>query len=231
MKLLVVAATLFEVLPLKSYLEQHFTCIAPNIFAKEELQIHLLITGIGQMLTGYAMGYVIAKENYDFAINAGVAGAYNRELQIGQVVNVNTEQFGDLGAEDADGSFLSIHNLGLLPMDEAPFSAGKILNKEANAFDFLTKVHGVTVNKVHGYEPTIARDYARYQADVESMEGAAFAYICRVHEIPFLQIRAISNYVESRNREAWNLPLAITNLNKVLQQIITILSTSIDKRD
>lgn len=224
MTLLIVAATPFEIMPLKSYLEQHFTSPAPNIFAKEELQIRLLITGIGQMLTGYAMGYAIAHEDYDFAINAGVAGAHNRKLEVGQVVNVYSEQFGDLGAEDADGSFLSIHDLGLLPMDEAPFSAGKILNKDASAFDFLPKVHGVTVNKVHGYEPTIASDYARYQADVESMEGAAFAYICRLHEIPFLQIRAISNYVEARNREAWNLPLAITNLNQVLQQIVAIFS-------
>lgn len=226
MNILIVAATPFEVMPLKAYLEQHFTNPTPDIFVQEELQVRLLITGIGQMLTAYAMGYILAQENYDFAINAGVAGAYNRTLEIGQVVNVYSEQFGDLGAEDADGSFLSIHALGLLPLNETPFSNGKIENEAASGFTFLTKVKGVTVNKVHGYAPSIKADYQRYQADVESMEGAAFAYICKVHGIQFLQIRSISNYVESRNRDAWNLPLAITNLNEALQQLLAVFKAS-----
>ncbi len=226
MNILIVAATPFEILPLKNYLEQHFTETPSNIFVKENIQIRLLITGVGQMLTAYAMGYVLANENYDFAINAGVAGAYNRALSIGQVVNVYSEQFGDLGAEDADGNFLSIHSLGLLPMDDAPFKAGKIENEAGGKFDFLPKVIGATVNKVHGYAPNIEAAKIRLQADVESMEGAAFAYICSAQQLPYLQIRAISNYVEPRNRDAWNLPLAIDNLNEVLVQLIQTFPTN-----
>ena len=44
------------------------------------------------------------------------------------------------------------------------------------------------------------------------MEGAAFFYVCLCENIPFLQIRAISNYVEQRNEKNWNIPLAIKNL-------------------
>ena len=52
------------------------------------------------------------------------------------------------------------------------------------------------------------------------MEGAAFFYACLLAKIPFLEIRSISNYVEARNRETWNLPLAINNLNQILIEIL-----------
>jgi futalosine hydrolase len=77
----------------------------------------------------------------------------------------------------------------------------------------LFHVRGVTVNKVHGNEKSIARITELYQPDIESMEGAAFAYACAMHKLPYFQIRAISNYVERRNRESWNIPLAVKNLN------------------
>ena len=39
-------------------------------------------------------------------INAGIAGAFNRSLKIGDVVQVVSEQFGDLGVEEKDGRSL-----------------------------------------------------------------------------------------------------------------------------
>ena len=35
-------------------------------------------------------------------------------------------------------------------------------------------------------------------------------------QVPFLEIRSISNHVEPRNRAAWDIPLAIGQLNEVL---------------
>ncbi|MEM9847875.1 MAG: hypothetical protein AAF847_08290 [Bacteroidota bacterium] len=78
----------------------------------------------------------------------------------------------------------------------------------------------MTVNKVHGYEPSIEQITSKYPVQVESMEGAAFFYAALVSETPFLQIRAISNYVEARNRDNWKLGLAIDNLNEVLVEIL-----------
>ena len=48
------------------------------------------------------------------------------------------------------------------------------------------------------------------------MEGAAFFYACLMMQVPFLEIRSISNHVEPRNRAAWDIPLAIGQLNEVL---------------
>jgi futalosine hydrolase len=55
------------------------------------------------------------------------------------------------------------------------------------------------------------------------MEGAAFMHACLISNVPFAQVRAVSNIVEKRNREAWNLGEAIGNLGRsavaILEQL------------
>ncbi|MCB0705698.1 MAG: hypothetical protein KDC34_10330, partial [Saprospiraceae bacterium] len=73
-----------------------------------------------------------------------------------------------------------------------------------------------SVQKVHGSEASIRRIREKYDPDLESMEGAACFYVCMLEGVPFLQIRAISNYVEPRNRDNWEIGLAIDKLNEIL---------------
>ena len=44
------------------------------------------------------------------------------------------------------------------------------------------------------------------------MEGAAFMQACLIHDVVFAQVRAVSNVVERRNRDAWKLAEAIGSL-------------------
>jgi len=55
------------------------------------------------------------------------------------------------------------------------------------------------------------------------MEGATFFYICIREKIPFLALRAVSNKVEPRNRDNWNITLALNNLSEKLYEVITRL--------
>ncbi|MEZ4954595.1 MAG: futalosine hydrolase [Saprospiraceae bacterium] len=225
MHLLITAATPFEIQPLQTYLETEFEKISEFYFTKNEVEIQLLITGVGMTYTAFSLGHVLAKNKYHLAINAGIAGAFNRSLRIGDVVQVVSEQFGDLGVEEKDGRFTDLFEMGLLPNDHPPFSNGRLLNEGTDQFSFLPACHGLTVNKVHGAATTIDAIQEKYGADVETMEGAAFFLACLIAEVPFLQIRSISNYVEPRNREGWDLPKAITNLNKVLIEIVEVLGS------
>ena len=84
-----------------------------------------------------------------------------------------------------------------------------------NALRELPRVNGITVNTVHGSEQSIAAVLERFRPEVESMEGAAFAYACDISDVPYAQVRAVSNIVERRNRKAWKLDVAIRNLNDV----------------
>ena len=60
----------------------------------------------------------------------------------------------------------------------------------------------------------------RLNPKIESMEGAAFFYACRKAGVPFIQIRAVSNYVEKRNRDAWQIGLAVKNLNTFALELL-----------
>jgi futalosine hydrolase len=52
------------------------------------------------------------------------------------------------------------------------------------------------------------------------MEGAAAAHVSRLYEVPFLEIRGISNLVEDRRTEDWDLPLAATNAQRAGMELL-----------
>lgn len=227
MNLLLVAATHAEVAPTLSYLRQHFSSPEGQlVFENSNLHITLLITGVGSIATAWHLAGQIATQPVDWALNAGICGALDPALNLGDVVHVVTERFGDVGTEEADGSFTDVFELGLLPYNEQPFVNGMLFNPEANQARFLPGVQGLTVNRVHGYEMSIQSLRRKYPgAQVESMEGAAFFYGCLSADIPFAEIRGISNYVEPRNRDNWKIELAVTSLNEVLIEMIKSLLT------
>ena len=45
-------------------------------------------------------------------------------------------------------------------------------------------------------------------------------YSALIHDVPFVQLRAISNMVERRNRAAWKLPEAIAALTTATVTLI-----------
>lgn len=200
-KIVVVAATDFEI--------EGFAQAFPNI--------ETLVTGIGLTMTAFELAHRLSSEQYDLVINAGIAGALDRNLKIGEVVEVVSDCFGDLGAEQRDGSFQNIFQMGFLSPDQFPFSNGKLVNPSPfSQAGWLKTVDGISINTVHGFEPSINRFLENNQSAVETMEGAAFFYVCLKMKQPFLAIRSISNYVEPRDKSKWDIPLAIKNLNEVL---------------
>jgi futalosine hydrolase len=203
MKLLLVAATVAEIQPVLDY----FSFDKGDNYINST-QVAILITGVGMVPTAFQLGHTFASSTFDLAINAGIAGCFDRTLQIGEVVSVTEDCFAELGAED-DEAFLSIDELG--------FGSNRVFPIHHNfVLPGLKEVKSITVNKVHGNELTIRNTLGQWQSQIESMEGAAFFYACNKVKLASLQIRAISNYVERRNRDSWKIGLAVKNLNKIL---------------
>jgi futalosine hydrolase len=223
MLITLVSATPFEIQPTLDHLNEKATKKSENLYIMDKLQIRTLVTGVGMTLTALQMGLYLAKEEPDLVINVGVAGALNPILELGEVVHLISDRFGDLGVEEVDGSFLDVHELGLIKGNDDPFQKGILHNKAADEFEFLPKVHGITVNTVHGYQSSITAFKKQFNADVETMESAAFFLACLQTKNSFLAIRSISNYVEPRNRKSWKLGLAIDNINQVLIEILNNL--------
>lgn len=222
MRILIVSATHFEILPLLKYLEENFDQKETLIYQKNEVVVQILITGVGLMHTAFAMAWALKGNNIDLVLNLGIGGALNLDYKIGEVYNIVSEQHADLGVEEADGKFTDLFELQLTDWNQTPYINGRLYNSEASAFDFLPKAKGLSVNKVHGTKESVQQLKAKYDADIESMEGAAVFYACLQAEVKFLQIRSISNYVEERNKENWNIPLAIEQLNKTATSLLDI---------
>lgn len=214
MRLLVAAATPFELDLFQQYLEAEFEKTNEHVYAKGNLEIFVCITGIGMMQTAFRLSESIYQFDPHFCLQAGVAGTFNPELELGQLVIVQAEILGDTGVED-NGRFLDIFDIGLAGTSDKPFSNKQLINTFQ---DFPLKLNlpfvtGLTVNTVSGTEETIKKRAEHYECDVESMEGAAFHYVCLQKKIPFLQVRSISNYVEPRDKHKWKMKEAIEKLN------------------
>jgi len=208
MKILVVAATRAELSGLYAAFE------LPEGNFTQTAGFDVLLTGVGMTATAFALGQYLSK-NYSLVVNLGIAGCYNRSIPLGTVLNVITDNFSELGAEDKD-EFLTIDQLGfgksIYHADQTGIAA---------AIKELRQVQGITINKVHGNKSSIRKIVARLNPDTESMEGAAVFYSCAQLGLPCIQIRSISNYVEERNRENWNIILAIQELNNWAIKFLT----------
>ncbi|MCH2045297.1 MAG: futalosine hydrolase [Saprospiraceae bacterium] len=222
MRILVVSATHFEILPLLKYLKENFDQNDAFIYQKKDVVIQVLITGVGLMHTAFALAWALKGTRIDLVLNLGIGGALNSDFQIGEVYNIVSEQQADLGVEEANGSFTDLFELELLDRNQTPYINAKLYNPEVSSFKFLPTAKGVSVNKVHGNKLSIQQLKAKYDADIESMEGAAVFYACLQAGVQFLQIRSVSNYVEERNKENWNIPLAIEQLNKTATNLLDI---------
>jgi futalosine hydrolase len=192
-------------------------------YAASPHDVDVLVTGVGMVATAtWVTRALTPPANYDLALNLGVCGSFDRGIAPGTVVHVVADRLAELGAEDGD-AFLTIQQLRLLGDDEAPFRRGLLVNAAppVNAvLESLRAVEAITVNTVHGNERSIACVTSRFAPQVESMEGAAFMYACLAHGIPFAQVRAVSNIVERRNREAWKLTEAIAALGETALRIV-----------
>jgi futalosine hydrolase len=188
----------------------------------KDQQIDILITGVGISHTTYYLTKYFNKNRPDFALQIGIGGSFDRNIQLGSVVSVNSDCFADIGVED-NNEFISAYSMELIDGNAFPYQENKLVNNfTMNFCDDLVKAEGITVNKVHGNENSIAKIAQRFNTNhlIESMEGASFYYTCIQERVPSLQIRGISNYVEKRNRGNWKIDLAIQNVNEVIKSII-----------
>ena len=220
MNILIVSATQFEVKPLLDLMEIENAVIGVNKGVNEikNNTITVLITGIGMVNTAFMMGKY-NKSSYDLVINVGVCGSFDKNLELGELVNVTEDILSELGAENGE-TFLTYDqlNLGGCHIFKNNFiSKNKLISQ-------LKEVKGITVNTIHGNDISISKVIELYNPTIESMEGAAFFAACDNNINNYLQIRAISNYVEKRDKSKWQMPLAIKNLNEYL---ITLLNNDL----
>lgn len=196
-----------------------------NPFTTVNTKIDVLITGLGVPSTIYHLQKRIQQMEYDIVIQAGIAGSFNSSLLLGQTVFVKQDCFADLGIEER-GNYTPIFSTVFAEKNKFPFVEGWLVNLENNTNNLnLLSVKSITVNKISDSALQKQQLLSNFNADIETMEGAALHYVCLQEKIPFLQIRSISNYVGERDKSKWYMKEAIKNLNNTISKLINELIT------
>ena len=82
----------------------------------------------------------------------------------------------------------------------------------------------VTVQTVSGLPEKTKQLIKGFMPQIESMEGAAFFYVCILEDLPFIELRSVSNEVGERDRSKWNITLALDSLNKANKKLLEALA-------
>lgn len=152
----------------------------------------------------------------------GIAGSYSKALSLGEIVNVKSERFADLGIVN-ENSFTDLFDMKLADADIFPFENKLLKNYTLVNNEEIALLQSVNGNTVQSIRPKLL-SHIQEDTDIESMEGASFAFVCANEKMPYAHIRAISNYVGEQDKSNWDIPLAVNNLTKVVTKILNLLN-------
>lgn len=213
MHLILCAATRFEISQVSEFFQnQSFS--SPD-------QVETLITGVGLAASVYELTKAVISNKPDLVLQAGIGGSLDESLPLGDTFVISSDTIADVGVEE-NGNFQTLFNLKLASENAPPLSGGTLQNPHHHLMQNtgLPLAAAISVNEISTRPERIQYYRQQWQAQIESMEGAALHYVCLKENIPFLQIRSVSNYVGERNKNNWRLKESIQNLNKETQHII-----------
>ncbi|MGH3264766.1 MAG: futalosine hydrolase [Trebonia sp.] len=172
----------------------------------------VIIGGVGPVAAAAATSAELGRGTYDLVISAGIGGGF-APLIPGDIAVASSIVFADLGAETERG-FVPITELGFGQnrYDVDPQLAIELADRAAGHLGAI-----LTVATVTGTAATANALAGRYpDAVAEGMEGAGVAAAAGQHGVGFAELRAISNSVGPREREAWRVPEALSALGQAL---------------
>lgn len=183
-----------------------------RLYSSPDKAIDIFICGAGMPASIMNTSLFLADKSYDLVILAGIAGSFKDTIPIGELVDVKTENFADLGYSE-QGEF---GNFFHLKEWSESYMGGSVTNPNQQIMDAypFKQVTSNSVNLCNVEKTGIP------EADIENMEGAGLFLLFEKLNIPFLEIRAISNMVRDRNKANWNIPLAVENLTTELLNIL-----------
>jgi len=184
-----------------------------RLWPRDATPILSLITGVGPMETALRLTRFFCwnKQKIDAALNFGVGGAYlqpegKEQPKLLDICLAEQEVAGDLGICLSDrmqyldrsitGDLVFSLDPDLLAASRAILDAGGVV-WHSGIF--------VTVNAASGTRRRGDMLQGRWQGLCENMEGVAVARVCQEFSVPCIELRAISNYVEDRKPENWQL--------------------------
>ena len=176
----------------------------------------VIVGGVGPAESAARTSAALAAGSFDLVLCAGIGGGF-APLVPGEVAVASAIVFADLGAATPEG-FVPVSGLGFgaerYPV--APALAVRLADRAGGRLGTI-----LTVATVTGSAAAADALVARFpDAVAEGMEGAGVAAAATVHGVAFGELRAISNSVGPRDREAWQIPRALEALGRAVAAVI-----------
>lgn len=181
--------------------------------------------GVGPAAAAASATKALAAAEYGLVVSAGIGGGFPGRAEIGSLVVADAIVAADLGAETPEG-FRSVDELGFGSSRIAVDASLAARLTEALRRAGLPAHTGpvLTVCTVTGTAETASELAARVPgAAAEAMEGFGVAVAARDRGIPALELRAISNAVGPRDREAWRIKEALDALEAAGAILLEVL--------
>ncbi|QBJ91089.1 futalosine hydrolase [Streptomyces seoulensis] len=187
----------------------------------------LLAAGVGPALAAASTAAALtaaalAGTPYGLVVSAGIGGGFQPEAPVGSLVVADAITAADLGAETPDG-FLPVTDLGFGTVTHLPPNS---LVREVVAATGARPGTVLTVSTVTGTATRAAALRERHPgALAEGMEGFGVAEAAAAHGVPVLEIRAVSNPVGPRDRDAWRIGDALAALTGAFGKLAPALES------
>lgn len=188
--------------------------------------------GLGAVNTAHALTRALELSQPDLVLQVGVGGAYDGSgLAIGDIALSKDDSFADLGVTTPSG-WQGAEAIGIPVLTGAAdyyntYPCDGLRTEQAHHLLASHLEVGVavgpfaTVQEVSGTAALGEQRCGRIPGAIcESMEGAAAAQLCALYHVDFVQLRAISNVVEDRDRSRWNLSLACERAQRAVMLLL-----------
>jgi futalosine hydrolase len=198
-------------------------------------QVLICVGGMGKVNAAHATALMIAEFSPKSLLIFGVGGAYPASgAVVGDIALAQVEIAGDEGVLTHDG-FKDMEYIGIPLIKTATsaifttYPASEPLFKQAlrtlvtSSEPGRTDVHYgpfVTLSTCTGTAARAQELEERYHGLCENMEGAAAAQVAGLHAVPWLEVRGISNIVEDRDMQKWDIPKAAEAAQKAVLRIL-----------
>lgn len=184
------------------------------------LRVILSAGGVGKVNAASVTAVMIDRYKPQLVINTGCAGAYTGSgLSVGNLVVVSEEILADEGVFVAGGwKDLRYMNIPSVTQESTCYYNTLPLSRHASEKAmqladyygvFLMRGRSATVSTCSGTHQSALDKSNLWNAVIENMEGAAVAQVCLRCGIDCLEIRGISNIVETRDMKKWDIPRAV----------------------
>lgn len=175
--------------------------------------------GVGKVEASLALTRRLCAGLPDVVVNFGVAGVFpDSGLDVGDVCLVTEETLADEGVVTLDG-FQDLVELKLANRSVWTANADWA-HRLSEALGEPRWVRGTTVSTISGTDDIAAAYAERMSPVVESMEGAAVARVCEAFDVPWVQVRSISNRVGERSKGGWDIGRAKAALHDAVRTLL-----------